>query len=37
VLRADQDAAHAAKLLAHYAAFYQGDVAQGQPVFARAA
>jgi uncharacterized protein (DUF934 family) len=33
VLREDQSAEHAAKLLAHYSDFYQGDVTQ-QPVFA---
>lgn len=33
VLRADQDAAHGAKLLAQYSGFYQGDAAQAQPSF----
>lgn len=33
VLRADQSAEHAAKLLTHYKDFYQGDVAN-QPAFA---
>jgi uncharacterized protein (DUF934 family) len=32
VLREDQSAEHAAKLLTHYKAFYQGDVAN-QPAF----
>ncbi len=32
VLRADQSAEHAAKLLGHYKDFYQGDVSQ-QPAF----
>ena len=32
VLREDQSAEHAAKLLAHYSDFYQGDVTQ-QPAF----
>ncbi|WP_302174305.1 DUF934 domain-containing protein [uncultured Hydrogenophaga sp.] len=35
VLRADQDPAHGARLLAHYAAFYQGDAVQASPLFAR--
>ena len=33
VLRADQDAAHGARLLGHFSGFYQGDV-QGAPRFA---
>jgi uncharacterized protein (DUF934 family) len=36
VLRADQDAAHGAKLLAQYSGFYQGDAAQAQPSFTKA-
>ncbi len=36
VLREGQDAAHGARLLAHYSGFYQGDV-QDLPHFARAA
>ena len=36
VLREGQDAAHGARLLAHYSGFYQGDV-QNLPHFARAA
>jgi uncharacterized protein (DUF934 family) len=35
VLRDDQDAAHGAKLLTHYASFYQGDALQTAPHFAR--
>ncbi|WP_048438592.1 DUF934 domain-containing protein [Caenimonas sp. SL110] len=37
VLRADQDAAHAAVLFARYANFYQGDAANAQPHFRKAA
>ena len=36
VLREGQDAAHGARLLAHYSGFYQGDV-QNLPHFAHAA
>ncbi len=36
VLREGQDAAHGARLLAHYSGFYQGDV-ENLPLFARAA
>ena len=36
VLREGQDAAHGARLLAHYSGFYQGGV-QDLPLFARAA
>jgi uncharacterized protein (DUF934 family) len=36
VLREGQDAAHGARLLAHYSGFYQGDL-QNRPHFARAA
>ena len=36
VLREGQDAAHGARLLAHYSGFYQGDV-QNLPHFVRAA
>jgi uncharacterized protein (DUF934 family) len=36
VLREGQDAAHGARLLAHYSGFYQGDV-QNVPHFAKAA
>ena len=36
VLREGQDAAHGERLLAHYSAFYQGDI-QNLPHFARAA
>ena len=36
VLREGQDAAHGARLLAHYSGFYQGDV-QSLPHFVRAA
>ena len=36
VLREGQDAAHGARLLAHYSGFYQGDL-QNLPHFARAA
>ena len=35
VLRADQDIAKGQQLLAHFSAFYQGDVTQPQPLFAR--
>ena len=35
VLRADQDFAKGRQLLAHFSAFYQGDVTQSQPLFAR--
>jgi uncharacterized protein (DUF934 family) len=35
VLRADQSLAKGRELLAHYSAFYQGDVTQPQPLFAR--
>ena len=35
VLRADQDLAKGQQLLAHFSAFYQGDVTQPQPLFAR--
>ena len=35
VLRADQDLAKGRQLLAHFSAFYQGDVTQPQPLFAR--
>lgn len=35
VLRADQDLAKGRELLAHFSAFYQGDVNQPQPLFAR--
>jgi uncharacterized protein (DUF934 family) len=35
VLRADQDFAKGSQLLAHFSAFYQGDVTQSQPLFAR--
>jgi len=34
VLRDDQDAAHGAKLLSHYKAFYQGDAVHATPHFA---
>ncbi|MCJ0763139.1 DUF934 domain-containing protein [Variovorax terrae] len=37
VLRADQDATHAQRLLDHYKAFYQGDVIDPQPHFLKAA
>lgn len=36
VLKADQDLAHAERLLAHYGGFYQGDAVQPQPRFAHA-
>jgi uncharacterized protein (DUF934 family) len=35
VLRADQDIAKGRELLSHFSAFYQGDVTQPQPLFAR--
>jgi len=35
VLRADQDLAKGRQLLSHFTAFYQGDLVQPQPVFAR--
>jgi uncharacterized protein (DUF934 family) len=35
VLRADQDIAKGRQLLSHFSAFYQGDVTQPQPLFAR--
>jgi uncharacterized protein (DUF934 family) len=35
VLRADQDAAHGARLLGHFSGFYQGDAVAQQPLFAR--
>ena len=35
VLRADQDIAKGRDLLKHFSAFYQGDVTQPQPLFAR--
>jgi uncharacterized protein (DUF934 family) len=35
VLRADQDIAHARRQLDRYPAFYQGDVLDGRPLFAR--
>jgi uncharacterized protein (DUF934 family) len=35
VLRADQDIAKGRELLSHFSAFYQGDVDQPQPLFAR--
>jgi uncharacterized protein (DUF934 family) len=35
VLRADQSLAKGRELLAHYSGFYQGDVTQPQPLFAR--
>jgi len=37
VLRADQDAAHGARLLQHFSGFYQGDQAESLPRFARQA
>lgn len=37
VLREDQDVAHAQRQFARYAAFYQGDAVQRQPIFRRAA
>ena len=35
VLRADQSLDKGRELLSHFSAFYQGDVAQPQPLFAR--
>lgn len=35
VLRADQDIAKGQALLTHFSGFYQGDVTQPQPLFAR--
>jgi uncharacterized protein (DUF934 family) len=35
VLRADQSLTKGRELLAHFSAFYQGDVTQPQPLFAR--
>ena len=35
VLRADQDPVKGRELLAHFSGFYQGDVTQPQPLFAR--
>jgi len=35
VLRADQDLDKARQLLSHFSAFYQGDVTQPKPLFAR--
>jgi len=35
VLRADQKLAKGQELLAHFSGFYQGDVTQPQPLFAR--
>ena len=35
VLRADQDIAKGRELRSHFSAFYQGDVTQPQPLFAR--
>ena len=35
VLRADQDLAKGRELLTHFSGFYQGDVTQPQPLFAR--
>ncbi len=37
VLRADQDRAAAERQFAHFAAYYQGDAAHLQPLFAKAA
>lgn len=37
VLRADQDLAHGEQLLRHFSGFYQGDLAEPRPLFARAA
>jgi len=36
VLRDDQDLAHGERLLRHYSGFYQGDLQQPRPLFARA-
>jgi len=35
VLRADQDVAHAKRQVERYPAFYQGDVLESRPLFAR--
>ncbi len=35
VLRADQDVAHARRQFERYPAFYQGDVLDPRPLFAR--
>lgn len=35
VLRADQDLDKGRQMLAHFTAFYQGDLTQPQPLFAR--
>lgn len=37
VLREDQDLAHGEQLLRHFSGFYQGDLQQPRPLFARAA
>ncbi|MCD8515564.1 MAG: DUF934 domain-containing protein [Burkholderiaceae bacterium] len=37
VLREDQDIAHGERLLRHFSGFYQGDLQQPRPSFARAA
>ena len=37
VLREGQDLAHGERLLRHYSGFYQGDVLQPRPLFARTA
>ncbi len=37
VLRQDQDLAHGEQLLRHFSGFYQGDLQQPRPLFARAA
>jgi len=37
VLREDQDLAHGEALLRHFSGFYQGDLQQPRPLFARAA
>lgn len=37
VLRSDQDPAHGEQLLRHFSGFYQGDLQQPRPPFARAA
>jgi uncharacterized protein (DUF934 family) len=37
VLREDQDQAHGEQLLSHFSGFYQGDLQQSRPLFARAA
>ena len=36
VLRHDQDLAHGEQLLRHFSGFYQGDLQQPRPLFARA-